>query len=273
MDRLIVLGTGNAVVTRCYNTCFLLDLSGELLLCDAGGGNGILCQLEKAGVALDDIHQMILTHAHSDHLLGAVWVVRMVAASMNAGRYQGTLTIWCDPAVREGLCQMARITLQKKMTDRIGDRILFCDIADGQTETILGRPVTFFDIRSTKMKQFGFTVGLEDGGRLCCLGDEPYNPACAAHVAGSDWLLCEAFCLYGDRERFKPYEKHHSTVKEACELASGLGISHLVLWHTEDRRLADRRRLYTQEGRAYYGGDLHVPDDLEVIALRGESRA
>ena len=38
MDRLIVLGTGNAAVTRCYNTCFLLDLSGELLLCDAGGG-------------------------------------------------------------------------------------------------------------------------------------------------------------------------------------------------------------------------------------------
>ena len=27
MDRLTVLGTGNAAVTRCYNTCFLLDLS------------------------------------------------------------------------------------------------------------------------------------------------------------------------------------------------------------------------------------------------------
>mgnify|MGYP000767226312 FL=1 len=26
MDRLTALGTGNAAVTRCYNTCFLLDL-------------------------------------------------------------------------------------------------------------------------------------------------------------------------------------------------------------------------------------------------------
>ena len=26
MDRLTALGTGNAAVTRCYNTCFLLEL-------------------------------------------------------------------------------------------------------------------------------------------------------------------------------------------------------------------------------------------------------
>lgn len=270
MDRLTVLGTGNAAVTRCYNTCFLLDLPEGYLLCDAGGGNGILAQLEKAGVELKDIHHLILTHAHSDHLLGAVWVVRMAAAAMNAGRYEGELTIWCDPSVREGLCQMARITLQKKMTDRIGDRILFRDISDGQTETILGRQVTFFDIHSTKMKQLGFTMALAGGGKLCCLGDEPYNPACAAYVQGADWLLCEAFCLYGDRERFKPYEKHHSTVKDACELAQRLGIPHLVLWHTEDRRLAQRKALYTEEGRAYYDGDLHVPNDLDVLTLAGE---
>ena len=270
MDRLTVLGTGNAAVTRCYNTCFLLDLPEGYLLCDAGGGNGILGQLEKAGVELKDIHHLILTHAHSDHLLGAVWVVRMVAAAMNAGRYEGELTIWCDPAVREGLCQMARITLQKKMTDRIGDRILFRDISDGQTETILGRQVTFFDIHSTKMKQLGFTMALAGGGKLCCLGDEPYNPACAAYVQGADWLLCEAFCLYGDRERFKPYEKHHSTVKDACELARQLDIPHLVLWHTEDRRLAQRKALYTEEGRAYYDGDLHVPNDLDVLTLAGD---
>ena len=223
-----------------------------------------------AGVGLAQIHHLILTHAHSDHLLGAVWVVRMVAAAMNAGRYEGELAIWCDPSVREGLCQMARITLQKKMTDRLGDRILFHDISDGQTDTILGRKVTFFDIHSTKMKQMGFTMELAGGGKLCCLGDEPYNPACAAYVRGADWLLCEAFCLYEDRERFKPYEKHHSTVKDACELAQRLGIPHLVLWHTEDRRLAQRQALYTQEGRAYYDGDLHVPNDLDVLALAGE---
>ena len=44
-----------------------------MLLVDAGGGNGILQQLEKAGIRLGDIHDMFITHAHTDHILGAVW--------------------------------------------------------------------------------------------------------------------------------------------------------------------------------------------------------
>ena len=266
-DRLVVLGTGNATVTHCYNTCFAVDTEGGLILCDAGGGNGILVQLEKAEIGWEKVHHLILTHAHSDHLLGAVWVIRLVATRMNAGKYDGELHIYCSPAVREGLIAMAQLTLQKKMHGHIGSRILFHDVSDGQTEEMCGHQVTFFDILSTKMQQYGFTMQLTDGRKLCCLGDEPYNPGCETYVQGADWLLCEAFCLYGDRDRFKPYEKHHSTVKEACELAQGLAIPHLVLWHTEDKHIEQRKQLYTEEGRAYYTGDLYVPDDLDVIEL------
>ena len=266
-DRLVVLGTGNAAVTHCYNTCFAIEGADGLILCDAGGGNGILRQLETAQIGWEQVHHLILTHAHSDHLLGAVWVVRLVATRMNAGKYDGELHIYCDPSVREGLTAMCQVTLQKKMWAHIGERILFHDISDGYTVQMAGREVTFFDILSTKMKQFGFTVSLADGSKLCCLGDEPYNPGCAVYVQGAKWLLCEAFCLYGDRERFKPYEKHHSTVKEACELAQELGIPNLVLWHTEDKRIQERKKLYTAEGREYYTGNLLVPDDLETIEL------
>ena len=52
-NELIMLGTGNAAVTRCYNTCFALRTSQGTLLVDAGGGNGILIQLEKAGIAYE----------------------------------------------------------------------------------------------------------------------------------------------------------------------------------------------------------------------------
>ena len=43
-----MLGTGNAITTQCYNTCFILRIAKSTLLVDAGGGNGILAQLEKA---------------------------------------------------------------------------------------------------------------------------------------------------------------------------------------------------------------------------------
>ena len=42
MEKLIVLGTGNAMVTKCYNTCFAIEGKDGLIMCDAGGGSGIL---------------------------------------------------------------------------------------------------------------------------------------------------------------------------------------------------------------------------------------
>ena len=92
--ELIMLGTGNATVTKCYNTCFIIKTEETLLLVDAGGGNGILTQLEKAQVQLADIHEMYVTHAHTDHILGAVWVVRMVIQRMLSKRYTGTFNLY-----------------------------------------------------------------------------------------------------------------------------------------------------------------------------------
>ena len=48
--KLIVLGTGAAQVTKCYNTCFILQNEKEYLLVDAGGGNQILTILEQKNI-------------------------------------------------------------------------------------------------------------------------------------------------------------------------------------------------------------------------------
>ena len=77
----------------------------------------------------------------------------------------------------------------------------------------------------------------------------------------------EAFCLEADAERYHPHRKKHSTVKEACELAEQLGVENLLLYHTEDQNINNRKRLYMQEGKQYYHGNLFVPDDLEEIDL------
>ena len=51
------------------------------------GGNGVLQQLNKVNVFLSDIHNLFLTHAHTDHVLGAVWVVRLVMQLMWQDKY------------------------------------------------------------------------------------------------------------------------------------------------------------------------------------------
>lgn len=266
-EELVVLGTGNATVKYCYNTCFAIRNAEQVFLVDTGGGNGILRQLDRAGIRLTQLHDIFLTHKHTDHLLGVIWLIRMIVQSRQSGGYSGQCRIYAHRELTGLVDTLARLLLQPDQAAALGDFILLVPVEDGQEWQIAGYPVRFFDIHSTKAKQFGFSLTLHSGEKLTCLGDEPYNPANAADVAGSSWLLSEAFCLYGEAERFKPYEKHHSTVREACQLAQEMGVPHLVLWHTEETHLSQRKALYTAEGRDFYSGDLYVPDDLDVIAL------
>lgn len=267
MEQLIVLGTGNATVTKCYNTCFAFRKEDEYFLVDTGGGNGILRRLEEAEIPLTSIHHIFITHEHTDHLLGIVWMIRLIATRMNQGVYEGDLKIYCHEALVDTIKTIVNLTVQAKFCAFLDKRILFVPLQDGDQKDILGTKVTFFDIGSTKAKQFGFTLPVGNGEKLTCCGDEPYKEVIAPYVEGSSYLLHEAFCLYEERDVFKPYEKHHSTVKDACELAATLNIKNLVLWHTEDKDLKNRKARYTAEGKEYFQGNLYIPDDLEVISL------
>ena len=83
--RLTMLGTGSALVTECYNTCFLLDDDGQMFLTDGGGGNTIMHQIRAAGYDWMDIRHIFVTHRHLDHLMGIVWLIRSICRSMAQG--------------------------------------------------------------------------------------------------------------------------------------------------------------------------------------------
>lgn len=265
--KLTILGTGNATVTDCYNTCFALTEENRHFLVDAGGGNQILRILKETNIPLEEIHDIFITHEHIDHLLGLFWLIRMIGQNINQGKYEGKVRIYCHSGLIPTITTIAELTIMKKVTKHLGGRIQLIPLESGDTKQILGCEVTFFDIGSTKARQFGFTMKTADGKKLSCCGDEPYNPCEEEYVRDSDWLMHEAFCLYREADKFKPYEKHHSTVKEACLLAEQLRVPNLILYHTEETHLEERKELYTEEGRKYYSGNLYVPDDQEVFRI------
>lgn len=265
--KLTMLGTGNALVTECYNTCFVISDGDRYFLVDGGGGNEVLHRLKMAGIDWKNIHDIFVTHKHIDHLLGIVWMIRLICQNMAKGTYEGEATIYGHDEVISLVRELSEKLLQPKQTKFLGDRLHLDVVEDGDTREILGKNVTFFDIDSTKAKQFGFTMNMGEGKKLTCCGDEPYNPCEKKYAKNSTWLLHEAFCLYGEADIFSPYEKHHSTVKDACELAEALEVEHLILYHTEDKNIKHRKELYTAEGRQYYHGHLFVPEDLEKIDL------
>ena len=261
---LTMLGTGNATVTKCYNTCFALREDDQCFLVDAGGGNQILRILEEQDIPLTQIHDLFITHAHSDHILGVVWIIRMIGQLMNRGKYNGNLNIYANKEVAENLKTICKIVLVAKVTNLFDDRILWINLQDGDSHIILNREISFFDIQSTKLLQYGFNIK-QDSFFFC--GDEPLNKIFYPQAMEAKYLLHEAFCLFSEREIFKPYEKHHSTVKDACCMAQELNVKNLLLTHTEDSHISERKKLYSDEGNAFFSGNLLIPDDGESILI------
>ena len=302
MNQITMLGTGNATVSQIYNTCFVLQTSSTLMLVDAGGGNGILSQLKKVNVQISDIHHLFVTHAHTDHVLGVIWVIRMVAQCKG---YEGLLHVYGNDKVMKVIKTIIDMILAKKQLAKVAERVVFYQLEDGDCFEVGDMKLECFDIQSTKEKLFGFRAELpgasEDNAAsvnaseddaasddasadnasegnasadnhakplvLACLGDEPYNEQNRRYIEGADWMMCEAFCLYADRDTFKPYEKCHSTALDAGKLAEELGVKNLILYHTEEKTLANRKENYTREAAENFKGRIFVPDDLEVIEL------
>lgn len=268
--QITMLGTGNATVSQIYNTCFVLQTPSTLMLVDAGGGNGILAQLKKINVQISDIHHLFVTHAHTDHVLGGIWVIRMVAQCKG---YEGLLHVYGNDKVIKVIKTIIDMILAKKQLAKVAERVVFHQLEDGDCFEVGDMKLECFDIQSTKEKQFGFRAELPSSDEsdkplvLACLGDEPYNEQNRRYIVGADWMMCEAFCLYADRDTFKPYEKCHSTALDAGKLAEELGVKNLILYHTEEKTLANRKKNYTREAAENFKGRIFVPDDLEVIEL------
>ena len=39
------------------------------------------------------------------------------------------------------------------------------------------------------------------------------------------------------------------------------------MFHTEDKNILSRKKLYVDEGKEFFSGNLIVPDDLDIIEL------
>lgn len=264
---LIMLGCGHAVVKNCYNTCFVLKEGGKAFLVDGGGGSQILSRLDEADVPLDQIQNIFVTHRHFDHLLGILWILRLLLSQAARGKDGPTVNLYAETRTIRLLRTICRESLSKAENNQIGKRVRFRTVRDGQQAEILGHEVTFFDTGATKMTQFGFSMDLGEAGPLVCLGDEPCSEQGEVYAKGAGWLMHEAFCQASEEGIYHPREKGHSTVSDAAELAERLGVRHLILYHTQDNEMETRQLRYLEEGREHYHGQLFVPNDLDTVEI------
>lgn len=267
MEKLIMLGTGNGGTLDLYNTCFVIQNDNGNFLVDTGGSIEIIRRLKKVNIDIKEIKHIFISHSHTDHILGLIWMFKKLGRAVVNGEIETKINIYCNDVVYESIIEVSKHILPEKLVEAILGNVNFHVLNEEEEIQINGINYKFFDINAKGTKQFGFEC-IIGGKRLVFLGDETLNPNLYERVKNADYVMHEAFCLDSEEYIFGAYQKNHSTVKSVSKIMNSLDVKSLILYHTEESHGNERKKLYTQEGKENFSGNIYVPEDFEIIELR-----
>ena len=264
MNKITMLGTGHGFVYDLYNTCFLIN---DKFLIDTGGSANIVKNIKLCGIELSNIHDIFISHTHTDHLLGLFWILKRLTSLYRKKEYTGKLSIYCSDEVAVAIKDIYKHLFPSTYIDLIDEYINIIVIEDGEEKIIDNQKYRFIDMKAKKNKLYGFETTFSNNKTFVFLGDETLDEELYDIVKNKDYVMHEAYCLDADKDIFKPYEKKHSTVKYVCEKLNGLNIKNLILIHTEDTHPEDKDIRYKEEAKKFFDNNIIVPKDLDVIEL------
>ncbi len=265
MQKIIMLGTGSGGTIDTYNTCMVVRNEDSNLIVDTGGSVEIVRRLKLIGIGLEDVHNIFITHSHTDHILGLIWLLKKMNRLFMSDR-ELNLNIYCNDVVCEAIKGICGYVLPDVLTKAILNKVNFIILNDGDKYEINGIEYEFFDIHAKGTKQFGFECMLNNK-RFVYLGDETLKEELKMRVRGADYVTHEAFCLDAEENKFHAYEKNHSTALSAAKVMNELDVKNLILYHTEETHGKERKTLYTKEAQSVFRGCVIVPDDMEEIEI------
>lgn len=271
MQKIIMLGTGHGAVYHTLESCFLLQNDEEYFLVDTGGKINVIENMKKCGVTLDKIHNIFISPTHTDHLLGFFWILKVMGGLIKSGKHNGEIHVYCNKEVADAIQTIYPYLYPEPKVDLIKKHLDIVVVQDNETVTICNRDYTFFDVKARGNLLYGFETLLDSKERFVFLGDETLDSSLYSKIEGAGYVMHEAFCLDAEKDIFKPYEKHHSTVKSVCSNFKDLHIKNIILYHTEESHEKNRKKLYLEEARKYYSGNVIVPNDMEIIEIGGNN--
>lgn len=268
-DRYVIsfLGTGHATATECFNSCFAIRKNNDVFLVDSGGGNGILKQLKQANISLENIKAIFISHNHLDHILGVIWIIRILVRKYFKKEIELPIYIYGNKNVINTIKKMVEMFIPKDFKSIINNKIIL-EVINDEEKTILGKKIKFFDLYATKTLQHGFIFEYEKNKNFCFIGDEVLSPTNIKKITNCEYLYADAYMCGNEAEMYDPIKKHHhSTVKYISQIAEKVKVKNLILSHTIDNNLINRKKEFTEDAKLYYNGNVIVPNDLETIIL------
>ena len=107
MGRVICLGTGDPLNAERAQTSVALRLSGdESVLFDASSGTILLGRLQDAGIQIEEVRHLFVSHRHFDHTGGLAPLLISMASLPDA-----SLTIHALPETSRALKELLALTI------------------------------------------------------------------------------------------------------------------------------------------------------------------
>ena len=246
---------------------------GYVVRAGAGGllvdcGSGVVVRLVEAGVPLDSIEHVFITHLHSDHYidLGHFIICRWIYGD------DAPWHIYGPPGLRlmvDQLLEMHRPDLERRMKIRSVRRempnIVVHEIDQGLAAEIDGVKVSAFDVDHFPLEQpFGYRFESKDR-RIVLSGDTCPCENLIRHAHRADILIheCMQYEKWAAPEIDKSHTAHAHTSPERLSLvARDAAVGMLVTTHMMPDAVP---RELSEIIRRDYNGPLAIGEDLMTL--------
>src|SRR3989475_3771205 len=279
--RLVLLGTGGGprvIPNGRAKSASLIVINGVPYVVDCG--EGVAHQLVRAGVALNTLRYVFITHHHSDHNLD---YGNLIHDSWAAGLRAPVDTYGPPPikAMTEAYWQLNRFDIETRIADEGRPDLRKLVTAHEFAEP--GPVMQNADVKVTAalvrhppiVHAYAYRFDAADRA-IVISGDTTYSPELIALAKGADVLVSEVMHLAGLESLLKrvpnaaTLREHllasHIVTEDLGRLAAAAGVKTLVLTHfvpPDDNSITDD--MWMEGVRKHYKGEIVVGRDrLEI---------
>jgi len=274
--RVVLLGTKGGPTPSAFRApaCAAIVIDSVLYLIDCP--NGIAGQLAKAGIGLDQLSQVFVTHNHSDHVLDAG---SLLVLAWGSG-LKSPVTLHGPPPLRrevEQSLEASSYDISARMREEgrpplkplihVEERSRGGEVYRDKRLRVTSATVDHYTVKPA------FAYRFDTPNRsIVVSGDTTYSDQLVELAHGADLLIHEAMYLprvdelaAGNPELKAHLLRSHSTTEQVGLVAARAGVKKLVLSHLVPAFPSITDEMWLEGVRKHYSGEAIVGRDLQDV--------
>lgn len=269
--RVSLLGTGSPRPdTKRMGPAVLVEAGGEYLLFDAG--RGVIQRLKQLDVPIAELHNVFLTHLHSDHIsaLDDLWLTSWIYQRQQPLNVYGPVgTESFVQGLQQAYAYDAKLRNQYAGLSEDSAKMIATEIEPGVIYSRNGIKVTAFLVDHKPVEPaYGYRIDFGDRS-IVISGDTTYSKNLVDHAQNIDLLVHEIFASKAEilekNPRLQKIERYHTNPDQMLEVLDQVSprmaiLTHVILIGIEENALI-------QELQDSYAGKVILGEDLMRIEI------